>query len=181
MKRDRDYFASPRGVGNAAGGNYPFEKFMTIETLNPANPRELVPGKAVVARLHSGESAESRDARRLHAASAVEDPSRSPVRASKLERNCNQDRRDGGLVRKQSRRGFREAWREPFGTDVNRQIAKEGAMDRSGSTSSDKTMSGLGCVGRSPDGAQALDSYSQILALVSREIGRPKSGTRCPR
>ena len=57
LKLDRDYFASPRGVGNAAGGNYPFEKFMTIETLNPANPRELIPGKSVVAQMHSGESA----------------------------------------------------------------------------------------------------------------------------
>lgn len=56
-KRDRDYFASPRGVGNAAGGNYPFEKFMTIETLNPANPKVLVPGNPVVARLHAGELA----------------------------------------------------------------------------------------------------------------------------
>ncbi len=55
-KRDRDYFASPRGVGNAAGGNHPFEKFLTIETLNPSNPKELVPGKPVVARLHTGES-----------------------------------------------------------------------------------------------------------------------------
>jgi hypothetical protein len=56
-KRDRDYFASPRGVGNAAGGNFPFEKFMTIETLNPGNPKTLVPNTAVVARLHTGEPA----------------------------------------------------------------------------------------------------------------------------
>lgn len=55
-RRDRDYFASPRGVGNAAGGNYPFAKFMTIETLNPGNPRTLVPGQSVVARLHTGEA-----------------------------------------------------------------------------------------------------------------------------
>lgn len=55
FKRDRDYFASPRGVGNAAGGNYPFERFLSIETLNPSHPRDLVPGKAVMARLHTGE------------------------------------------------------------------------------------------------------------------------------
>ncbi len=60
FKRDRDYFASPRGVGNAAGGNYPFEKFMAIETLNPSNPRELVPGKTVMARLHTGELASNK-------------------------------------------------------------------------------------------------------------------------
>lgn len=55
MKLDRDYFASPRGVGSAAGGNYPYAKFMTIETLNPGNPKDLAPGKAVMARIHTGE------------------------------------------------------------------------------------------------------------------------------
>lgn len=58
MKHNRDYFASPRGVGSAAGGNYPFAKFLTIETLNPGNPKELVPGKPISARLHTGEAAD---------------------------------------------------------------------------------------------------------------------------
>lgn len=53
---DRDYFASPRGVGAAAGGNYPYAKYLSIETLNPGNPKELTPGKTISARLHTGES-----------------------------------------------------------------------------------------------------------------------------
>jgi len=57
LKLNRDYFASPRGVGKAAGGNFPYEKWLKIETLNPANPKDLAQGKTVTAKLHTGESA----------------------------------------------------------------------------------------------------------------------------
>lgn len=48
------YFGSPRGVSNAAGGNYPVDKFRSIETLNPGNPKPLAQGKAVSARVSLG-------------------------------------------------------------------------------------------------------------------------------
>jgi hypothetical protein len=52
---DKDYFASFRGVGIAAGGNLPFPAFQTIETLNPTRPKTIVPGDRAVARLLLGE------------------------------------------------------------------------------------------------------------------------------
>jgi len=52
---DKDYFGSIRGVVNAAGGNLPYSKYQTVETLNPANPKSVVPGRSVTARLNVGE------------------------------------------------------------------------------------------------------------------------------
>jgi hypothetical protein len=49
--RDRDYFASPRGVGRAAGGNYPYDAFQKLETLNPGNPKALVAKQATNAQI----------------------------------------------------------------------------------------------------------------------------------
>jgi hypothetical protein len=42
-------------VANAAGGNLPYSRFQTVETLNPANPKSLAPGTNVTARLNVGE------------------------------------------------------------------------------------------------------------------------------
>ncbi|WP_438480624.1 sulfatase-like hydrolase/transferase [Oleiharenicola lentus] len=50
-KLDRDYFASIYGVARAAGGNFPHQKFQTLETLNPGDPKELPAAKAVMAKL----------------------------------------------------------------------------------------------------------------------------------
>ncbi len=44
-KLDKDYFASIRGVIGANGGNLPFQPFQKYETLNPANPKVIAPGK----------------------------------------------------------------------------------------------------------------------------------------
>lgn len=52
---DKDYFASFRGVGIAAGGNLPFPGYQTIETLNPTRPNIIAPGEKAVARLLVGE------------------------------------------------------------------------------------------------------------------------------
>ena len=51
---DKDYFASVRGLGKASGGNLPYEKWLTVETLHPDNPRAVAPGKEVVAKLRLG-------------------------------------------------------------------------------------------------------------------------------
>ena len=48
---DCDYFACPRGVGTAAGGNYPLDKYLKLETLNPGNPKSLTAGKIVTSRV----------------------------------------------------------------------------------------------------------------------------------
>lgn len=52
---DKDYFASFRGVGAAAGGNLPHAPFQMIETLNPTRPKTIAPGKTAVARLMLGD------------------------------------------------------------------------------------------------------------------------------
>ncbi|MCX6950793.1 MAG: family 10 glycosylhydrolase [Verrucomicrobia bacterium] len=52
---DKDYFASFRGVGVAAGGNLPFPTYQMIETLNPTRPNTVAPGGAASARLRVGE------------------------------------------------------------------------------------------------------------------------------
>ena len=54
-KLDKDYFASIRGVGSAAGGNLPHQSIQTIETLNPTAPRSIPPGASASARLRIGE------------------------------------------------------------------------------------------------------------------------------
>jgi hypothetical protein len=54
-KLDKDYFGSVRGRMNAAGGNLPYEKYQTIETLNPGNPKTVAPGKTAEARIIVGE------------------------------------------------------------------------------------------------------------------------------
>jgi hypothetical protein len=56
-KLDIDYIASIRGVGNAAGGNYPTNSFQVCETLNPQQPKQLVPGDAVTTRIQIAETA----------------------------------------------------------------------------------------------------------------------------
>jgi hypothetical protein len=55
---DKDYFACVRGVGNAAGGNLPFEKFQNIETLNPGNPKSIAPGEKGTARIEVADGQE---------------------------------------------------------------------------------------------------------------------------
>ncbi len=52
---DKDYFASFRGVGIAAGGNLPFPTYQHLETLNPTRPKTLTPGGKSAARLRVGE------------------------------------------------------------------------------------------------------------------------------
>jgi hypothetical protein len=52
---DKVYFASFRGVGAAAGGNFPFAEFQTIETLNPTRARTIAPGATATARLRVSE------------------------------------------------------------------------------------------------------------------------------
>jgi hypothetical protein len=52
---DKDYFASVRGLVGSAGGNFPLESFVNIETLNPKNPKLVAPGKAATARMNIGE------------------------------------------------------------------------------------------------------------------------------
>jgi hypothetical protein len=54
-KTDKDYFASVRGVSGANGGNLPFEPFQKCETLNPANPKLIAPGKKATARIQLGD------------------------------------------------------------------------------------------------------------------------------
>lgn len=56
---DRDYFGSPRGVSQAAGGNLPYAKYQTIETLNPGNPKSLAAWKPVSATISIGETDET--------------------------------------------------------------------------------------------------------------------------
>lgn len=52
---DRDYFASIRGVGMTAGGNFPHRAFQQVETFNPDDPRRIAPGGAATVRLQVGE------------------------------------------------------------------------------------------------------------------------------
>lgn len=52
---DKDSFASVRGIVGANGGNLPFQPYQKAETLNPANPKKLSPGKTVSARLRLGD------------------------------------------------------------------------------------------------------------------------------
>lgn len=56
---DKDYFASFRGVGIAAGGNLPFPTYQHLETLNPTRPTTLQPGGKSAARLRVGEDLRS--------------------------------------------------------------------------------------------------------------------------
>jgi hypothetical protein len=51
-KLDKDYFASPRGVVDAAGRNLPIQPFQKIETLNPKQPKKLSRGKTAAARIN---------------------------------------------------------------------------------------------------------------------------------
>ena len=53
---DKDYFGSVRGAVNAAGGNLPYARHQNVETLNPANPKTVAPGKTVTARINVGEA-----------------------------------------------------------------------------------------------------------------------------
>src|SRR5690606_16842459 len=55
---DKDYFACPRGVGKAAGGNLPYAEHRTLETLNPHDPKKLSPAEQVTATVHLGEPAD---------------------------------------------------------------------------------------------------------------------------
>ncbi|CAN5405353.1 hypothetical protein BH11PLA2_BH11PLA2_27990 [soil metagenome] len=55
-KLDRDYYAFPRGNARSSAGNYPIETFQKLETLGPAIPKLLTPGKAVMSRLVVGEA-----------------------------------------------------------------------------------------------------------------------------
>jgi lysophospholipase L1-like esterase len=52
---DRDYFASIRGVGLSAGGNFPHRAFQQVETFNPSDPRRIAPGGAATVRLRVGD------------------------------------------------------------------------------------------------------------------------------
>jgi hypothetical protein len=56
---DKDYLSSPRGVGKAAGGNLPYDKYRTLETLNPDNPKSLRAGKSASARLMLGDESDT--------------------------------------------------------------------------------------------------------------------------
>lgn len=59
---DKDYFASFRGVGAAAGGNLPHASFQSIETLNPTRPKPIAPGKTATAGLNIGDETSARAA-----------------------------------------------------------------------------------------------------------------------
>lgn len=54
-KLDRDYFASVRGVGLSAGGNFPHRDFQRVETFNPSDPRRIALGGAAAVRLRVGD------------------------------------------------------------------------------------------------------------------------------
>ncbi|NLY97427.1 MAG: family 10 glycosylhydrolase, partial [Clostridiaceae bacterium] len=55
-KLDKDYFISIRGMGKAAGGNYPYDEFLNVPVLNPANPLEADEQKAVSLYIYVGDS-----------------------------------------------------------------------------------------------------------------------------
>lgn len=54
--KDQDYFASVRGVGLTAGGNFPHEAYQTVETFNPGSPRKLAPASSATVSLRVGEN-----------------------------------------------------------------------------------------------------------------------------
>ena len=51
---DKDYFASVRGLGGAAGGAFPHADFVQVPLLNPAKPIPLVPNQTAVSAFHAG-------------------------------------------------------------------------------------------------------------------------------
>lgn len=51
---DCDYFASTRGTIPANGGNLPYDKYLKIETLNPANAKTLKSGGSQTAGIKAG-------------------------------------------------------------------------------------------------------------------------------
>jgi hypothetical protein len=59
---NRDYVASVRGVVSANGGNLPYTSYQKIETLNPANPKAVAPGKPASAILMVGEKLDAQSA-----------------------------------------------------------------------------------------------------------------------
>lgn len=52
---DKTYFASVRGLASAAGGNFPYGKFLHVSTLNPAQPIRLSVDKVSRVSLFCGE------------------------------------------------------------------------------------------------------------------------------
>jgi hypothetical protein len=52
---DKDYFASVRGIGVAAGNALPHQRFINLCTLNPHAPLPLAPGQPTVVKLAVGE------------------------------------------------------------------------------------------------------------------------------
>jgi hypothetical protein len=77
-KLDKDYFGSVRGALKAAGGNLPFEPFMNIETLNPRNPKQIVPGNKATAQIRLGETADQLKAADLRLRLRFQDSPSSP-------------------------------------------------------------------------------------------------------
>jgi hypothetical protein len=57
---DKDYFGSVRGAAKASGGNLPFTPYLKIETINPQNPKKIMPGATETAKLYLGENVESK-------------------------------------------------------------------------------------------------------------------------
>lgn len=55
-KLDKDYFASIRGMNKAAGGSFSYKGYQHVETLNPKNPKKIMPGKSATSRIQLGES-----------------------------------------------------------------------------------------------------------------------------
>jgi hypothetical protein len=56
---DKDYLPAARGVVRSSGGCLPYQKFQNAETLNPANPKTIEPGKSTSAHLVVGETVDS--------------------------------------------------------------------------------------------------------------------------
>lgn len=54
VMQDHDYFASIRGVGAAAGGALPHQKYQTVATLNPGAKIRIEPGKTAEVNFYSG-------------------------------------------------------------------------------------------------------------------------------
>jgi hypothetical protein len=48
---DKDYLPAPRGVVRSSGGCFPYQKYQRAETLNPANPKKVEPGRSTKARI----------------------------------------------------------------------------------------------------------------------------------
>jgi hypothetical protein len=73
---DKDYFASIRGVGAAAGGALPHAPFIQIPTLNPASPILIQPGASAKTTFNAGQESNqpSKVSILIHATAGTDTP-----------------------------------------------------------------------------------------------------------